>query len=63
MFVALGLLTYPLVNVTWVFFRAKTFGKAWTVLRGMAGQNPGVAPDPAHLCPDRRRHHRRRHTR
>jgi alginate O-acetyltransferase complex protein AlgI len=44
MFVALGLLTYLLVNVTWVFFRAKTFGKAWTVLRGMAGQNPGVAP-------------------
>ena len=44
MFVALGLLTYLLVNVTWVFFRAKTFGKAWSVLRGMAGQNPGVAP-------------------
>jgi len=32
-FVALGLLTYTLVNVTWVFFRAKTFGKAWIVLR------------------------------
>ena len=40
----LGLLTYTLVNVTWVFFRAKTFGKAWTVLRGMAGQN--LAPRP-----------------
>ena len=43
-FVALGLLTYTLVNVTWVFFRAKTFGKAWSVLRGMAGQNAGAAP-------------------
>jgi alginate O-acetyltransferase complex protein AlgI len=44
MFVLLGVLTYFLVNVTWVFFRAKTFGKAWVVLRGMAGQNPAVAP-------------------
>src|ERR1700726_729971 len=26
---ALGLLTYTLVNVTWVFFRAKTFSRAW----------------------------------
>src|SRR5947208_799202 len=32
--VALGLLTYLLVNVTWVFFRSKTFGKPWIVLRG-----------------------------
>src|SRR5437868_8455759 len=44
MFVALGLLTYTLVNVTWVFFRAKTFGKAWLVLRGMFGQNAGARP-------------------
>jgi len=43
-FVALGLLTYTLVNVTWVFFRAKTFSKAWVVLRGMAGQNPVTRP-------------------
>jgi alginate O-acetyltransferase complex protein AlgI len=43
-FVLLGLLTYTLVNVTWVFFRAKTFAKAWLVLRGMLGQN--VAPSP-----------------
>jgi len=43
-FVALGILTYTLVNVTWVFFRAKTFGKAWSVLRGMAGANPGATP-------------------
>ena len=38
-FLALGLLTYVLVNLTWVFFRAKTFGKAWTVLGGMVGQH------------------------
>jgi len=43
-FVLLGLLTYTLVNVTWVFFRAKTFGKAWVVLRGMAGQNADARP-------------------
>jgi alginate O-acetyltransferase complex protein AlgI len=43
-FVLLGILTYTLVNITWVFFRAKTFGKAWLVLRGMFGQN--VAPQP-----------------
>jgi alginate O-acetyltransferase complex protein AlgI len=40
----LGLLTYGLVNVTWVFFRAKTFGQAWTVLRGMFGGNAGAEP-------------------
>ena len=33
----LGLLTYFLVNITWVFFRAATFTKAWEVLRGMFG--------------------------
>jgi alginate O-acetyltransferase complex protein AlgI len=43
-FVLLGILTYTLVNITWVFFRAKTFGKAWLVLRGMFGQN--IAPQP-----------------
>ncbi|QNP39413.1 MBOAT family O-acyltransferase [Lysobacter solisilvae (ex Woo and Kim 2020)] len=40
----LGLLTYALVNITWVFFRAEGFGQAWTVLRGMFGGNPGAAP-------------------
>ena len=44
MFVALGLITYTLVNITWVFFRAKTFGKAWVVLRGMFGQSGAVKP-------------------
>jgi alginate O-acetyltransferase complex protein AlgI len=41
---ALGLLTYALVNVTWVFFRAKEFGTAWNVLRGMAGANADAKP-------------------
>src|SRR5215470_13629383 len=43
-FVALGLLTYTLVNLTWVFFRAKTFGKAWSVLSGMLGLNGETKP-------------------
>ncbi len=40
----LGLLTYALVNITWVFFRADGFGKAWSVLRGMFGGNAGAEP-------------------
>ena len=43
-FVLLGLLTYTLVNITWVFFRAKSFGRAWQVLRGMFGQNADSGP-------------------
>ncbi len=43
-FLALGLLTYMLVNVTWVFFRAKTFGKAGVALRGMFGLNGAAGP-------------------
>ena len=39
-----GLLTYTLVNVTWVFFRAKSFGKAWLVLNGMFGLNATAKP-------------------
>jgi alginate O-acetyltransferase complex protein AlgI len=42
--IGLGLLTYALINVTWVFFRAKTFGKAWTVLGGMLGQHGDAKP-------------------
>lgn len=51
--VFLGLLTYALINVTWVFFRAKTFPQAWTVLRGMFGGNGGAQPilPYAHLVP------------
>jgi alginate O-acetyltransferase complex protein AlgI len=41
---ALGLLTWMLVNVTWVFFRARNFGTAWQVLRGMSGGNAGAEP-------------------
>jgi len=44
-FVVLGLLTYTLVNITWVFFRAKTFSKAWVVLSGMFGGS-GAATKP-----------------
>jgi alginate O-acetyltransferase complex protein AlgI len=40
----LGLLTYVLINVTWVFFRAHTFDKAWLVLKGMFGLNPDSEP-------------------
>ena len=35
--VALGLLTYILVNITWVFFRARDFTVASTMLTSMAG--------------------------
>jgi alginate O-acetyltransferase complex protein AlgI len=41
---ALGLLTYALINITWVFFRAKTFPQAWSVLRGMFGGNGDAPP-------------------
>ena len=44
MLVLLGLLTYALVNVTWVFFRAHSFGKAWQILSGMFGFNGDVKP-------------------
>jgi alginate O-acetyltransferase complex protein AlgI len=40
----LGMLTWMLVNVTWVFFRAKTFGKAWDVLTGMFGAHAAAQP-------------------
>jgi alginate O-acetyltransferase complex protein AlgI len=40
----LGLLTYVLVNLTWVFFRAKSFHDAWQILGGMVGANGGAAP-------------------
>jgi len=44
MLFAFGVLTYLLINITWVFFRAKDFSKAWSVLRGMAGANAGTTP-------------------
>ena len=47
----LGLLTYALVNITWVFFRSKGFGQAWSVLQGMFGGNADAGPilSTAHL--------------
>ena len=41
---AFGLLTYALINITWVFFRAKSFDKAWLVLNGMFGLNATAKP-------------------
>jgi len=38
-------LTFMLANITWVFFRATTFGKAWDMLQsmfGMAGEARGM---------------------
>ncbi|MES2748291.1 MAG: MBOAT family O-acyltransferase [Bacteroidota bacterium] len=32
-----ALLTFMLVNITWVFFRADTFGKSWGLLQSMIG--------------------------
>ena len=34
-----ALLPFVLVNITWVFFRAKTFAGASVVLKGMAGMH------------------------
>ena len=41
---ALALLTYTLVNVTWVFFRAESFSGAARILEGMAGLAPDAKP-------------------
>jgi alginate O-acetyltransferase complex protein AlgI len=48
---ALGLLTFALINITWVFFRAHGFEQAWIVLRGMFGGNADAKPilTTAHL--------------
>ncbi len=50
--VGLGLLTYALINITWVFFRAKSFEQAWTVLQSMFGGNADAKPilTTAHLA-------------
>jgi alginate O-acetyltransferase complex protein AlgI len=41
---AFGLLTFLLVNIAWVFFRAKTFHQATLILRGMLGANAHIEP-------------------
>lgn len=40
---AAWLLTYSFVCVTWIFFRAETFGSAAVILRKIAGLEPGGA--------------------
>jgi D-alanyl-lipoteichoic acid acyltransferase DltB (MBOAT superfamily) len=40
--IAAAVLTYALVNVTWVFFRADSFPVAWRMLRSMVGANAGM---------------------
>ncbi len=37
---ALGILTYLLVNITWVFFRAQSFPQAFGMIQSMFGFNP-----------------------
>lgn len=39
---SVALLTFLLVNITWVFFRAKTFTDATAILGGMAGLHAGA---------------------
>ena len=41
---ALGLLTFLLVNIAWVFFRARSFPQAIGILSGMLGRNTHAAP-------------------
>ncbi|MGJ8662747.1 MAG: MBOAT family O-acyltransferase [Marinicella sp.] len=40
----LGLLTYLLVNITWVFFRAQSFPQAFGLVKSMLGFNPEGKP-------------------
>ncbi|HEX6104742.1 MAG TPA: MBOAT family O-acyltransferase [Gemmatimonadales bacterium] len=40
--IGLALLTYVLVNFTWVFFRARDFSSAWRLLRSMVGLGEGA---------------------
>ena len=56
----LGVLTYLLIQFTWVFFRAKTFTKAGLVLRGMFGHERNHRAHRArNRTADRGRDHRR----
>ena len=45
--IGIALLTWMLVNLTWVFFRAPSFERAWTMLRGMFGLTAEAAPQLA----------------
>ncbi len=42
------LLTFHLIAITWIFFRAKTLGDAWTVLRKIAGNLAAIPNLLAH---------------
>jgi alginate O-acetyltransferase complex protein AlgI len=42
--IGLALLTYALVNLTWVFFRAQDFDTAWRLLSAMLWLDPGGKP-------------------
>jgi len=44
MLLLFGLLTYALINITWVFFRADSFGRAGSMLSGMFGGNADAVP-------------------
>ena len=44
--IGLALVTYFLVNLTWVFFRAQDFGTAWRMLSAMFGFAPEDAATP-----------------
>jgi alginate O-acetyltransferase complex protein AlgI len=45
--ILMGLLTFILITVTWVFFRSQDFGTAGSLLRSMAGLTPdGIAVLP-----------------
>ncbi|HUE77014.1 MAG TPA: MBOAT family O-acyltransferase [Longimicrobiales bacterium] len=39
--IAAAIVTYGLVNLTWVFFRAPDFATAWRMIRSMVGLAPG----------------------
>jgi len=41
--IGMALLTYGLVNLTWVYFRAPDFGTAWRLTRSMLGLSTGGA--------------------
>ncbi len=45
--IGIALITWMLVNLTWVFFRAPSFERAWTMLRGMFGMSVDAAPQLA----------------
>jgi D-alanyl-lipoteichoic acid acyltransferase DltB (MBOAT superfamily) len=39
-------LTFHLVGLTWIFFRAESFSQAWTYLTGIFAMNGGVSAEP-----------------